>query len=371
MRRKRNSHAARGRRCPGVCQPKPLETTAGWKTACETSPGNRVVLDQDTTVNVGASASAPLQVTTGCTIEMINDAEITFDKVGLSFAGPLTISGGFKSGVAMQEASLAAPSVNISLPSDEGYIRTSFSRIDATAGDMTVTLGRIAKMELFQYRFRIGPGGPGTGGTNGTFAASGNLTVSAGDKLSATMNESVFLAGGSVTFNGNGAESELKVENSAMQATAGNLLVILRSPKSKLEAGNSALRAGADLDFATGQSESGVNLSNVTVNAGARVQIYGAGNKSEVKLSNGSVNAGGGIFISAAAGSTEGSLSVENGAYNATTPIRFITGAQGKTIVKDARITGTGLVDINTAPGSGVCEALGNRITAPQQQLCN
>jgi hypothetical protein len=346
-------------------QSKPLETTAGWKQACETSPGNRVVVTEDITISMGATASSPEQITTGCVIEMINDADVQLDKVGLSFAGPVTILGGLKSGLAMQEAYVTAPSISLNLPGDESFIRTSFSRLNASAGDLTINLGRIAKLELFRYRTA------GTFGnvTNGTFFATGNLKITAGERFNLAMVEAVMYGGASLTIETNGFETNLKAENTSLEGRTGSMTIIGRGGKMSGEFSNSTLRAGGDLDVVAGSTESNLNFSNVQTRAGARVQLYTAGAKGNVNVSNGSVQAGQGIFVSAIG--AEGSVNVENGSYSGGNPTRFVTGAQGKTLVKGATITSSGLVDIQTdRAAGGVCEALENRITAPTQQLC-
>ncbi len=346
-------------------QVNPLSTTAGFKAACERNPGNVVQITTDMAVNQGYPSGYPERVNTGCTIVLVGDSEIQFDKVGLAFAGPLVITGGSKTGVAMQQAGLSAPSVRMDFSGDEGYLRTSFSRIDATAGDVNITLGRIGQMELFNYI---------TGGvplTRATIAATGLVNITAGERLSASMNEVGIVAGGDLRFTATGSESSLKLENSGFLTYRGNLAVMMLGAKSKLEAGNSNLLAQfANIEVMLAQAESGMSLSNMTVNAVGSTQLVTAGTKSELGISNGTIRAGGGIFLSAAAGSTEGSLKVEGVGMSATTPVRLVTGVQGKTVANNNRIGGTGLVEFSTAPGSGLCEAVGNIITAPTQSIC-
>jgi hypothetical protein len=350
---------------PAAAQAKPLETTAGWKAACENSPGNRVVLTEDITISLGATASSPIQINTPCTIDMINDAELQVDKVGLSFAGPLTINGGAKGGLAMQEAIITAPSVTLNLTGDEGYLRTSFSRINASAGDLNINFGRLGKVEMFRYRTF------GTFGnvTNGTLFASGSMNVKAGELFNLSMNESVIYGGANMTIDVSGTEANLKAENTSFQGLTGNLLIIGRGAKTNAEFSNSTLRSGTDMDVVAGSTESNIKFSNVRSTVGGRAQVYTAGAKGNVNMSNSPTQAGTGIFISAIG--AESNLIVENSEFSAATPVRFVSGALGKTVVVNSRITGTGLVDIQTnRAAGGVCEALQNRITAPQQQIC-
>ena len=354
-----------GAHAVATAQVNPLSTTAGLKAACERNPGNVVRITTDMSVSEGARALSPERVNTGCRIELVGDSEIQFDKVGLAFAGPLVITGGRMTGVAMQEASLAGTSVSLSLSGDEGYLRALSSRIDATAGNLTVSMGRIAKMEMMGF---ITSGVPLTGAT---LVATGAVTVSAGDKLSASFNEVGIIAGTDLRLTGTGMETELKLDNSTLLSYRGNVAVALLNTKSKLEAGNSSITArSGSVDLTLGQPESGMNLSNVAVSSKKNTQIYAAGSRSEVGLSNGTVAAGGGVFISAAAGSTDGGLKVEGVGITASTPVRIVTGAQGKTIANNNRVTATGSVDFSSDPISGLCEAVGNSITAPTQRIC-
>jgi hypothetical protein len=349
---------------PAFAQLDPLSTTAGLKAACETRPGNVVALANSITVSVGYPAGYPEQVASGCTIALSNGAEIQFDKVGLAFAGPLVITGGTKSGLAMQEASLAAPAVRLTFSGEEGFLKTSFSRIDATAGDLLLTLPGTSKMELFNYR---------TGGaplTRATLAASGALTITTGAKLSASMVEVGLVSGGDLGFTSNSFESEFKFENSGLLSFNGNATLRMNGSKSKFEFSNASLRAPAgNLTMLTAFNESSISLSNVAVEAGASLRVDGQGTLSSVEVSNGSMVAGGTLVVAAAATLGTSSLKIDNGGYRAGTPIRFISGPNGKTGVYGAAVTGSGLVEVSTGAG-GACEALGLRVTAPSPSLC-
>jgi hypothetical protein len=341
-------------------QVNPLSTVAGLKAACETSPGNVVRITTDMAVNV----NGPGAVSTGCTLELVGDSEIQFDKVSMSFAGPFAITGGTKTGLQLQHAVLSAPSVSIRLTGDEAYVKSEFSRIDATAGDLELQLGRIGKMELM---YNVTAGVPLT---RATLAATGALRISAGDKLSAAMKEVGLVAGTTLSFTGTGSESELKLDDTGVLSFGGSVSILMLGGKSKFEASNASLTArGGDLDLAMGQAESGLKLSNVTTSSAGRTQVYAAAARSEVGISNGSMVAGSGMFLSAAAGAEFGSLKVENGAFRSGTPMRLVTGASGKTTVIGATLNSDGLLDIATGMG-GVCEALGNRVTAVTQQVC-
>jgi hypothetical protein len=341
----------------------PLTTTAGFKAACE-APGNRVRITTDMAVNSGLSAGYPERVRTGCTIELVGDSEIQFDKVGLAFAGPLVITGGSKTGVSMQYASLAGTSVAIRLSGTEGYLRSEFSRIDATAGNLDVTLGSTSNVEMVNYI---------TGGvplTRATLAATGNLSVTGGAKMVTSLKEVGLVAGRNLSLRSTGSESELKIDDTGVLSFGGNISILMQGSKSKLEGSNSALTAQAgDVDIATSQTESGIGLSNVTTSSTGRTQVYGAGSLSNVGISNGSMTAGTGMFVSASAGSDLGNLKVEGTRVSAGTPMLFVTGSNGNTIVVGATLTSAGLLDIATGAG-GKCEALGNRITAVTQQVC-
>jgi hypothetical protein len=342
----------------------PLTTTAGLKAACETRPGNAVTISNSITVNQGYPAGYPERVATGCTITLTNGASIQFDKVGLAFAGPLTIGGGTKSGISMQEASLAGTSVALRFSGAEAYLQTSFSRIDATAGNLTVQLPSTSKMELFNYRT------DGVPLTRATLAATGSISITGADRLSAAFVEAGIAAGGNIDFLTTSFEPSVKFENGGVLSFGGNVSMRLHGSKGKFEFSNGNVRAPlGNLSITTAFNESSIGLSNVTIEAGRNVVVHAEGTKSVLEVSNGSMVAGGTMMLGAAALLGDSEMKVGNGAYRAATPIQFLSGANGATGVYGATILGTGLVQIATGAG-GKCEALLNRITAVTQSVC-
>jgi hypothetical protein len=303
-------------------------------------------------------------VATGCAITLTNGASIQFDKVGIAFAGPLTIVGGTKSGISMQEASLAGTSVSLLFSGAEAALQTSFSRIDATAGDLTLRLPSTSKMELFNYRT------DGVPLTRSTLAATGSVSITGADRLSAAFVEAGIAAGGNIDFLTTSFEPSVKFENAGLLSFNGSVSMRLHGSKGKFEFSNSSLRAPVgDLSLTTAFNESSIGLSDVTVQAGRNLVVHAEGTKSKVEVSNGSMVAGGSLFVGAAALLGDSEMKVSNGAYRAATPIQFLSGANGATGVYGASIMGTGQVQIGTGVG-GKCEALLNRITAVTQAIC-
>jgi hypothetical protein len=347
-----------------VAQVDPLTTTAGLRAACESRPGNSLTISTSITVNQGYPAGYPEPVATGCAITLTNGASIQFDKVGMAFAGPLIIGGGAQSGVTMQEASLAAPTVTLKFTTTESFLQTSFSRIDATAGDLKIELPGKSKMELFQYR---------TGGvplTRATLAATGAVSIVTTNGLSAALIEAGIVAGGNLSFLSRAQESSMKVENSGLHSFNGNVAMRMQGSKSNFEFSNSSVRAPlGNLSIATTFNESAIGLSNVTLEAGVNATVNAEGSLSKVEISNGSMVAGGALLVAAAPALGTSSLKVDNGAYRGGTPVRFLTGPNGSTGVYGAAIQGSGHVRIATGAG-GNCEALLNRITSLTQAVC-
>jgi hypothetical protein len=276
-----------------LAQVDPLTTTAGFKAACE-KPGNTVRITTDFTVNAGYRAGYPEQVATGCTIELVGDSEIKFDNVGLKFADPLVILGGDKTGVALQRASLAGTSVVIDLIGVEHSIKTEFSRIDATAGNLEINVGDIAKMELM---------GSITGGvplTRAALAATGNLSVSGGQKLTIGLKEVGLASGQLLSITARGAESEVLLDDSPALSFTGGIAFAVQGVKSKFNMSNGGITArGGDISITAAQGESGIALSNVMTNSSANTVVSGSGFKSDVGISNARSTAGGSLVVSA------------------------------------------------------------------------
>ena len=349
---------------PAAAQVNPLSTTAGLKAACETSAGNLVVISSDITVNVGYPAESPQPVSTGCRIQLASGADIQFDKVGLAFAGPLVIVGGDQSGLQMQEAALAAPSVLVEFTNVEGSIKMEYSRIDATAGNLDVRFGTISKIEV------IGSRTAGMPLSRAALAATGNVGIAPTRLHTGVYKDTGIVAGGTIAVTASGSDVSIGFENSMAYAYNGDLRFDLTFNRTKLETSNAAFTAVAgQVLLAIRGAESVLTASNTSVQAGASAQVISTGPKSEVKYGSGSIVAGGSILLEATTTGFDGSLLVDGVQISGGGDVRMLTGLRGKTMVFGNRIAGAGLVRAATNTW-GVCEANNNQVTAPLAQLC-
>lgn len=347
-------------------QLKPLETTAGWKTACETSPGNRVQLREDITVSVGFPADSPEMVNSACIIELVGDAEIQFDKIGLRFAGPLTITGGSKTGIAVQEATLAAPTVSVQLSGLEGYMQLNRARIDALVGDLSLQFGNITKLEWFQSRLAGSPS------TAATLSAAGRIRVTAGSLMTASMKETVLAGRAGIVWQTTGEGAELKSDSSEWKAPAGSIAVNFGAARSKSEIGFSSFDARDGVAIAFARDETDLKLIRSSMQSDGPLQLTASGSKAGIGITAGQF--GGASFQIAAgtgAGAVEGNVSVEMIDLATAGNVSLVTGAIGKTVVKGSLLQSGSAVEIRSNPAAGgVCEAVENRITAPLTSIC-
>ena len=349
---------------PAVAQVHPLSTTAGLKAACERSVGNVVVISSDITVNIGYPADSPQPVSTGCRIELTADADIQFDKVGLAFAGPLVIVGGAQSGLQMQEASLAAPTVRVEFSNVEGSIKMAYSRIDATAGHLDVRFSTTSKIEVEGSRIAGAPL------SRAAFAATGNVGIASTRLHTGVYKDTGIVAGGTIAVTASGSDISIGFENSSAYAYNGDVRFDLALNRSKLETSHAAFTAVAGhLLLAIRGAESVLSASNTVMQSGASAQVISMGPKSEVKYGSGSIAAGGSILLEATTTGFDGSLLVDGVQISSGGEVRMLTGLRGKTMVFGNRIASAGLVQAATRTW-GVCEANNNQVTAPMAQLC-
>lgn len=125
-----------------------IATTPQLKTACETSPGNVVVLNEATTIVEGARYPFSEQVLTGCTIVLGPNAKLATEGVAMRFAGPLVVQSATPTEVKLTRSFLAAASVNFNLPGAGNAIEMEFSHIHATTGGLLFTMGDESKLTV-------------------------------------------------------------------------------------------------------------------------------------------------------------------------------------------------------------------------------
>jgi hypothetical protein len=349
-------------------QPKPLETAAGWKTACETSPGNRVILDQDITVSPQNGALAvSADVVSGCVIELRNDASLQLDRTTFKFGGALIIVGGVNTELAMDRAEVTAPSVDVTLAGEGNQVRMKESRINARqGGNLNLTLGSISKMEISGQRRNYE--GNATS-TNAALYAEGDLNITVGTRFAGSMGEGNLFANRNLNVRSTGGEIEMKFENVVTYAPKGAVAITIGGGKSKLEYSNAPFTAGTDVDVVMNGAETSMSFSNSSINAKAFVELHASGEKGSVKVSNGYINAPGAFLATAGMSAAYGEVMVEGATITGGTSVGFASGSQGSTLIKSSSLNSTASVTA-TAGAGGKCEAVSNRVTSPSFSIC-
>ncbi len=334
-----------------------IETTGDLKRACETSPGNVVVLTHPTKISNGVRPPASENVTTGCTLQLDAFANVEFDQVGITFNGPFTLNGGAKANVISVESVLSAHSMALNLTSAESLLIVDESRFQATAGNLTIAFGTGGKAELKEA-------------LGSTLSASGEIRITGGNKFGLNLSEAILSAGSGIRLEAMGAEAVVKANKATFNTTAGSAQINLTGDKGLVEIGSSSITAGNGIAVILTGREGGMKLNSAPLNAGTgSVELRADGFKANVNVSGGSLRGGTTVTVHSAFGDQFGNIVVEKATLQGGGDVRVETGAAGATKATDNRLTSGTLVRIAAGVG-GKCEALLNVITSPVQQIC-
>jgi hypothetical protein len=329
-----------------------ISSTDQLKQACETSAGNTILINYDASINTGA----PVNVATGCTINLTADAEIGFDKVSVNFAGPLVINGANKGGVKLQDSVVSASAVTVNFKStNEAFFQANNGKLQATAGNLYVDIGFLAKMEVKGQQ------------AGGTFVASGTVNLTGEQKLSIALTEVNVQAGNGLIIFLNGSETLLKIEKSTLQTALGNLNITGRYSKSVGEIFGSTLTAGGELNLDYAQVQSSLLLTENTLQSGGRTILAGGSVFGLNKVSGGSVTAGGPVLIWNGS-SVNGEVSVDKVNISAVGNLTISSSSNSKTSVKDSTLTTTAMLTIVSSVG--VCETANNTVSSASYYIC-
>ncbi len=285
-----------------------IETTGALKQACETSPGNVVVLSHNTKISNGQRPPATETVATGCTLQLEPFVKVEMDQIALTFNGPFTIIGSNKANLILVKSALSARVLNLNLGGGESLLIIDESKLQATSGDANIMLGALGKIEIKKALM------------DGSLAASNEIMIAGGDKFSLHLSDAILNAGSGIRVDVLGTEVAVKANKSSLTTSNGGLNVNLPGNKGLVEMGSSSLSAGNGVKLMLGGSEAVLKLTPVTADGGAG-------------------------------------------------DVRLKTGAAGETKATESRLTSATLVRIAAGVG-GKCESLENAITAPVRQIC-
>ncbi len=342
---------------------------AELKTACETSPGNIVTLNQSTKIASPVISSTPLQVNCGCTIILNNQATFEFELSSMSFAGAFSVQSTGKGELKLTNSILRANSVSINLAGEGSSVATSQSVIRATAGNTIIALGRQAKMELYgRVNTSIAEG----------LAATGVVRISAGERFTGSIADMNVNGRRGIQIAATGIETLLKVEKVNYRSDSGSVSITANGSKGLLEMIESTFSFKGQSTINFSGAESGLKI-NQTGFFGPNYNVFStggvaitAGNMGAIEMSRIETGTlGGGFSASAGMVGEKGVVKLEgSNRFSVNGNVVFQTGNIGTTEVKDNYITSLTKIVIKAGAG-GSCLATPNRaLSAPIVETC-
>jgi hypothetical protein len=346
-----------------------ISTTAQLKQACETLPGNVVVLNQAVKILEGPRYPFSEQVLTGCTIILGPNAKLETEQVAMTFAGPLVVQSAVATEMKLIRTFLSARSVNLNLTATSSAIEMEFSHIHATTGGLLITLGNQSKL-MVQNRLIPGP--------LEALTAATTLQIRSGAQLTAELSQMRISAPQGIDISMNGAEGLLKISTAWLTADQGNIGISSSNAKGSvdLSSTNLVVRNMASLRLAG--SDSQVKLQQVGILGvhGAPVASGGILIETGVGGEGGSIEASDSAFYNAAfvtmrasVNGLKGGLKIQKSHFFPSGDIVLETGAQGQTEVQENYGISSTRLRVATGAG-GSCLAQLNTITAPVMQVC-
>lgn len=331
------------------------------KAACETSPGNTVVVNSALKV---ANFSTRVNVTTGCRLVFGLDAKFEGDSINMGFAGPLVFQGGLKSGVVLVKTLFEAPSVTFDLAGGENQVSLGESTVRATTGNVVINAGPLSQVAIVS-RFAT---------RTQAILAAGSVQMTGAGKLDAQISETTLQGTTGISINASGEELTFGVANASLLAPSGAISITGPGRQASLDYSLGQMRAGNGVTVNFSGNESQIQMQNVTVNAGTGsasfITALGGARPAKSIIYSSNITAGGSVTVQAADTGFAGEAALESSRVTATGSIVVRTGAQGTTNVKiNGLLRSSSLVGAYTGP-SGSCTAEGNTIVSPAQAMC-
>lgn len=335
-----------------------MSSTAELKLACETSPGNTVVLTQNTQISTGPQAPLTETVNTKCTI--IINPQVTFEvsQVSMTFKGALSIQAGNEGRALFLESTFAAPSVSVSL-ANLGELLVERSLLRASTGSLTVSSG---------VESRVDVRGPLAGGG---LVANRSISLSGGQKFACTLTDAEVWAGSGISVNMTGAEAQFISTNSTMDTGGGSINITGSGEKSFAEFKLGSVATGRNsVNVTLNGTESVINANEFNFNSPAGgVFLRTGGSKGAVTLALGAISSGTVTTIQSSITGVEGKAVLQDASVTAGGDLKIESGSRGISEALDSTLTSSTLVRIATGSG-GSCKSQNNIITAPAQQIC-
>jgi hypothetical protein len=347
----------------------PMTSTAELKNACETRPGNRVLISSSTDIKTGVPRGVPLAnfetVRTGCTIVLGPSAGLKFENVSMNFLGALRIEGATGNQLEFDKSGVFARSIAISLTGAGSALFVKEAAVNALAGDTTVALGNDAKLEM--------------GGNSASYGrlleASNVVRLTAGHKFAATMSQGYIWGVNGVEIDLSGDETVYKFSQFNTHAQPGRVSFRASGAKSTFEFGRGSIYgySGASVTMTGAESQlisSDITAFNTYTGAGVRIAVGNNTSKGTVKMNEARFGGAGGLVIEAGKGGSDSLIEFTQGSVIGMrdTGVTIESGSGGTTIVKDSSLQP--YYAPVTIRGPGFCLAENNVINASAQFLC-
>lgn len=330
------------------------------KAACETSPGNTVVVSGPIKV---ANFSPRVNVTTGCRLVFGATAKFESDSINMGFAGPLVFQGGTSAATVFSKTLFEAPSLTIDLAGGDNTIELSESTLRATTGNFTLNVGANSKLAV-SSRFA---------GRVHAMQAAGSVQVTGGGKFDGGLTDTSVLGAGGISISGAGNEMSLGFGNSNLIATNGAISITSPGIQATLNYTMGQMRAGTGITVSFSGNEGQIALQQITANAGSGsatfVTALGGARPAKSIVIESNITAGGSVSVLASQNGQSGEAALESSRVTATGDLVVRSGALGTTNMKINTLRSNSLVGAYTGP-SGSCTAEGNTVTAPVRALC-
>lgn len=339
-----------------------ISSTRELKQACETAPGNVVVLTGAVEINQGAVWPAMEMIDTGCTLVLGRDAKLLFTGVGISFQGPFTLQSSFKTEVVLKDTAIEARSVLWPLTGGPTDVVFDRAQVRATEGNFAATFGRQSKWEVKNQL-------PGAGSA---LEAAGVLSVTGGSQFTFVLEDANGRAGTGIGITAAGADIVIKTERADLRTASGPLTITSPSAKAVVEMIQGVWSAGSGIDVLLAGSETIVKATGVEFRAGGGIALEagsGAARLGKLEVKESRFEGGSTVRLLSSLTGTLGAALVENTELTGPAGVRVESGARGETLFKTNRGSSAGSFTVLTGRG-GSCLAEDNLVQSPNARLC-
>lgn len=335
-------------------------TPTQFKTLCETSPLNTVVLRAPTKI-LGTGPVVTV-VNTACRVNFLGGAKLEADQAAFRFAGQLVFQAGPTVEVNLVKSYFEAPSMQIT-EGQSSILNLTESTLKSTSGGITIGLGANGNVSASM---------PYAGQLNALDSA-GAITINGGARSTFSLINASTAAGTSIAVNFAGTEAKFQLQNSQLSAAAGPVSLIAPGQLADFDLSSATITAATGINLSARGLEGKIMASQMELNAGSGSVdiIAGAGTqaKGNVNIVNANITAGGAVTVLGSRGAIEGVAVVEVSTINAGGAIRIESGNGGITTALNNRLTSPSSIQV-FAPASGSCVAENNAATAPVLRLC-